>query len=299
LTDEYSLVVINRATLDLTRLLNGAPDSPLVNAALGRASLARYRRDHDPSEADRAIKFAARAAQSGVPPTNIHALIGQINLASGRWKDAIAEFEAELASDPQGASAIEIAKAYEAQGDFYDAIGRYRQIAAERATGDVFAGIGRCEYFLGNFDRAIGAFQKAVELVPTDARSWGGLAVASHFAGQTAKSRNAYRQAADAGLKFLQTREDASTHADVAVWLTHLGEGAKAVDHLESAFQIDHRHPVVAYDAALIAAFAGRLTEATDRLKRAEALGYPRATARVDPQLRELHLHHSGKAEPQ
>jgi len=289
LTDEYSLVGIDKATLDLRRLLSGAPDSPLVNAALGRASLARYRRDHDPSEADRAIKFAVRAAQSEVPPANIHALIGQIDLASGRWKDAIAEFEAELASDPQGTSAIEIARAYEAQGDFYDAIGRYRGIAAERATGDAFAGIGRCEYFLGNFDRAIGAFQKAVELTPTDARSWGGLAVASHFAGQTAKSRNAYRKAVDAGLKFLQTREDAATHADVAVWLAHLGEGAKAVDHLESAFQIDHKHPVVAYDAALIAALAGRLTEASDRLQRAEALGYPHATALVDPQLRELH----------
>jgi serine/threonine protein kinase/tetratricopeptide (TPR) repeat protein len=289
LADEYSLSGIDRATQDLARLLNGAPDSPLVNAALGRAWLARYRRDHDPNEADRAIKFAVRAAQSGVPPANIHALIGHIDLAAGRWKDAVAEFEAELVNDPQGTSAIDIAKAYEAQGDFYDAIGRYQKIVADRAAGDAFAGIGRCEYFLGHFDRATVAFQKAVDLAPTDAESWGGLAVASLFAGQTERSRNAYRRAADAGLEFLQTREDASIHADVAVWLAHLGERSKAVDHLESAFQIDHRHPRVVYDAALIAAFAGRVQEATDRLQSAEALGYPQATARVDPQLRELH----------
>ncbi|HEX9459655.1 MAG TPA: protein kinase, partial [Thermoanaerobaculia bacterium] len=289
LADEYSLAGIDRATRDLTQLLNGARDSPLVNAALGRACLARYRRDHDPNEADRALKFATTAAQSGAPPTNIHALIGQIDLATGRWRDAIGEFEAGLVNDPQGSSALDLAKAYEGQGDFYDAIGRYRRIVADRSTGDAFAGIGRCEYLLGHFDRAMTAFAKAVELAPADARSWGGLAVASHFAGQTSRSQDAYRRAVDLGLKFLQARDDASMHADVAVWLVHLGQSSKATDHLEFAFQIDRRHPVVAYDAALMAALAGRSIEAVDSVQRAETLGYSLAVARVDPQLQAFH----------
>jgi serine/threonine protein kinase/tetratricopeptide (TPR) repeat protein len=289
LADEYSIAGIDRATRDLTQLLNGARDSPLVNAALGRACLARYRRDHNPNEADRAIKFATIAAQSGAPPKNIHALLGQIDLATGRWRDAIAEFETELVNDPQGSSALDLAKAYEGQGDFYDAIGRYRRIVVDRLTGDAFAGIGRCEYLLGHFDRATTAFEKAVQLAPADARSWGGLAVASHFAGQTSRSQDAYRRAVDLGLKFLQTRDDASIHADVAVWLVHLGQSSKATDHLESAFQIDRRHPVVAYDAALMAALAGRSSEAVDSLRRAEALGYSHAAARADPQLQAFH----------
>jgi TolB-like protein/tetratricopeptide (TPR) repeat protein/predicted Ser/Thr protein kinase len=285
LGDESSRDAIDRAIRGLTRLLDGAPHSALVNAALGRAHLARYRRNHEPVDAERAIAFAQKAAQAGAPPGTMHVLIGRVHFATGNWKEAIREFDSELVDAPQGVSQLELAEAYELDGAVHEATARYRRIVAARASAEGFAGIARCAMLSKHFDQAAHAFEQAVALDPAGAQALGGLALSYEMLGKKDEARTAYRRAVGAGLKYVETHADAAAHADIALWLAQLGEGEQAEDHLQSAFELDSRAPAVSFDAGLIATLAGRSSEAAAHIARAKAMGFPQIVIERDPRL--------------
>jgi eukaryotic-like serine/threonine-protein kinase len=285
ISHENDVASLDDAIRRLTPLAEGAPESPLVFAALSRAYLAKFRLRHERVSSDRALSFALRSMQGG------RALIGQVHLETGRWKEAMAAFEEDLLSTaPHAMSALNLAKAYEGDGQYEEAIDHYRR-AEQSPSAEVHAAIGRCEFLLGNYNRAVNAFTESAKIDPSRSRTWAGLAAAKHFlSADEAEIANLYRRATEVGALELRSTNDVSLSAAMAVWLTVLGDSARANDFLETALQTDRRNPAVLLDAARIAIADGQSDQAVEYLNRAVELGHVSAVILRDPAFRSIQV---------
>jgi serine/threonine-protein kinase len=195
---------VDQAVQLLEALAAERPAAPLVQAALGRAYLARFNLTHERKWVDLASSACdrARQLQPGSPEVNV--TLGELYLRTGKPADAVTVYRRSLTARPDNFDAmLGLARAYDGSGDtkrseetykraiqlqpahfagysklagFYFNHGR-REDAAEmfrkvtQLTPDnarAFANLGACYFALGQFDSALEVFQKSLALEPTD-----------------------------------------------------------------------------------------------------------------------------------
>ncbi|HEV2064592.1 MAG TPA: tetratricopeptide repeat protein, partial [Thermoanaerobaculia bacterium] len=344
----------------LTALAAQRPDSPLVQAALGRACLAMFDFTKERTWADKA--FAAADAASKLDPglAESDVLLGETLLKTGRAREAVEAFQRALSTQPTSyearlglgraldatgedgpsetafRSAIELQPAsfaaYNQLGALYYTRGRYPAASdafrkAARLEPDsyrVMSNLGGARTMTGDFAGATDAYRKALALSPTYPSAlsnlglnqlwtghpaeavellgiaakygpnqfdvWGNLGDAHRAVrGQEAKATEAYaRSVALAREQLRLNPRDFRAQSFVATGLAKTGHPDEADKEMRRALVLAPKEPEILSDAAIVAALAGRDSEALDLLKKAIAAGYCGAILARQPEFARL-----------
>jgi serine/threonine-protein kinase len=221
---------IDRALRILEALSRERPASPLVQAAYGRAALAKFNETRDSRWTDRASDAVARAQELAGGTTEVEVTVGELKLQTGQPQQAASAFEQALAAQPNSFDALlGLARAYDESGEFsrseatyrraiglqpsyfggysklggfYFNHGRFREAAdsfrrVTELTPDnakAFSNLGGALLQFGRFDQALEAFRKSVALVPTDL-AWSNIGTLEFYNGHYAAAAEAYEKA--------------------------------------------------------------------------------------------------------
>jgi serine/threonine-protein kinase len=102
--------------------------SASVQAALGRAYLAKFQLTHDAKWANPATAACERAIVADAQNPDVHVTLGELRRLQGHLDDAAKEYKAALAQQPNSADAIlGLAETYKADGKLADAEAAYKK----------------------------------------------------------------------------------------------------------------------------------------------------------------------------
>jgi serine/threonine-protein kinase len=221
---------VDEAARLLEALARENPSSAIVQAALGRAYLARFNLTRDAKWLGPAAAAGDRARQLDPGSPEVSSTLGELYLRTGKAADAVTAYGRALAVQPNNFDAmLGLARAYDASGDisrseetyqraiqlqpayfggysklagFYFTHGRFGPAAemfrkVTQLTPDnarAFANLGPCYFLLGQFDRALEAFQKSLALEPTDL-AYSNIGTAQYYLGLYPDSAVAFEKA--------------------------------------------------------------------------------------------------------
>ncbi len=205
----------------------------------------------------------------------------------GRYEDALEELQRVIELSPDNA------RAYLLMGAAYDYLGfqdeslqatlRSLEIEPTRAG---YRDLGITYYFLGSYEKAAEAYERAVELGPQDHWSWGSLAqVYSIQGGKDVASRAAYDRAillAEAVLE--RNPRDWVTLSRLAVYNVMNGAVELGVARITTAVSEGTHLADVNYHDAVIRWRLGQREQALDAIERAIATGAAPRMIATDPQ---------------
>jgi tetratricopeptide (TPR) repeat protein/TolB-like protein len=161
------------------RALDRDPNYALASAGLGQSYWMRFESTHESRWIEKAEEACRRANLAGAG----HGCLGTIYNGTGKYADAVGEFQQELASDPTSDSAYRgLAYAYEHAGKVSDAERTYRRAIEVRPQ--YWAGynwLGTFLYRYGRYPEAAQAFAKVTEISPDNMRGYynlGGVDIA-------------------------------------------------------------------------------------------------------------------------
>ena len=231
---------VERAVQILQKLAAEKPNSALVQAALGRASLLMFDHTKEPVWADRAITAsnAARALDPELPEVDI--TLGQTLIATGRAKDAVAVFRRALAANPDKVEALlGLGQAYSKLGDRAAAEAALRQAAALQPSFATENQLGAFYAEAGQWAKAADQFRKTVRLWPDSPRALNNLGGVLISACDSAGAMESFHKA-------LAVAPDdpfvASNLGLTQLWTGHFPEAVvsleRAVKHSPSDYQI-------------------------------------------------------------
>jgi serine/threonine protein kinase/tetratricopeptide (TPR) repeat protein len=221
---------IDEAARLLEALARENPSSAIVQAALGRAYLARFNLTRDAKWLGPAAAAVERARQLDPGSPEVSSTLGELYLRTGKTTDAVTAFSGALAAQPNNFDAtLGLARAYDAAGDagrseetykraiqlqpayfggysklggFYFNRGRWDGAAKafQKVTeltpdnADAFSNVGACYFALGEFERALQVFQKSLALDPTDV-AYSNIGTTQYYLRRYADSAAAFEKA--------------------------------------------------------------------------------------------------------
>jgi serine/threonine-protein kinase len=350
---------IDTVVESIRELLETAPDSALVHAALGRAYYMKYGRTYDAQWLERASRSARRAVALDPDAPESQVTLGFVETVHGNYTQAVAAFEAALSRQPASAvAAIGIAQAFAAQNRYdegermyrraieinpgwwfahhllaghywslrryddalrhYDAVvridpnqssgyvgqgtvllarnrlaeaaGKFRKALTLTEDSSAYANLGYCEFYSGQYDRAVETIRNAIRLDPARANYWTYLGEACAFSTKyQSQSPSAYRTAAEkARAELAISPKYARAHASLAIALAHMGDLRGARESIDRARELAPDNASYLVAAARIANLGGQPAEAAALLKSALQQGTPRLEIEKHPEFREL-----------
>jgi tetratricopeptide (TPR) repeat protein len=301
---------VDQAIQLLEALAAERPAAPLVQAALGRAYLARFNLTHDRKWVDLASSACDRARQLQPALPEVNVTLGELYLRTGKPADAVTAYRRSLAAQPNNFDAmLGLARAYDASGDtkrseetykraiqlqpahfagysklagFYFNHGR-REAAAEmfrkvtQLTPDnarAFANLGACYFALGQFDRALEVFQMSLALEPTDL-AYSNIGTVQYYLGRYPESAAAFEKS----LALSPSHYQNWANLGDALRLIP-GREDKAAEAYAKAIALTRGELATNPDDSLVHSYlalclakTGRATEARDHLRKSLASG--------------------------
>ena len=167
---------VERAVAILQKLAEEKPGSALVQAALGRASLAMFDFTKERTWADRAMKSAeaGRALDAELPEVEV--IRGEVLLQTGRAPEAVNAFRRAIASRPASVDAqLGLGRALETAGDRRGAEAAFRRAIELQPSFAVFNQLGGLYYDAGRWGDAAAMFRRAADTAPDSYRAYSNL----------------------------------------------------------------------------------------------------------------------------
>jgi tetratricopeptide (TPR) repeat protein/predicted Ser/Thr protein kinase len=151
--------------------------SASVQAALGRAYLYKFQLTHDPKWALPATAACERAVNADPQNPDVHVTLGDLRRLTGKYPDAIAEYNATLAQEPNNADAIlGMAETYKAAGKVKEAEAAYlKSIELQPNYWGAYNKLGVFYATHARYLEAAHSFEKVVQLVPDNLRGYNNL----------------------------------------------------------------------------------------------------------------------------
>jgi serine/threonine-protein kinase len=190
----------NEASVDdaikILEELAAQSSSASVQAALGRAYLAKFQLTHDAKWAIPAAAAAERAVSSDPQNFELHITLGQLRRLTGQTSAAITELKQALAQQPNSAEAtLELAEAYKAAGSLTDAEAAYKKaIDLQPNYWSCYNKLGAFYFVHGRYADAAQQFQKVVSLVPDNVRGYNNLGGSYQALGRYRDAISLYEQ---------------------------------------------------------------------------------------------------------
>ena len=207
--------------------------SASVQAALGRAYLAKYQLRHDAKWATRAIAPIERAISNDPQNPDTRVTLGELRRLTGRLDDATTEYKAVLIQQPTNADAIlGLAATYDAAGKLTDAEVAYKR--SIELQPNYWAGYNRLGFFYSSrahYSEAAEMFSKVVQLIPDRQRGYNNL-------GSMYLQMGRYDDALKLFLTSISKEPTAQGYSNVGATNYFLGSYADAANALEKATEL-------------------------------------------------------------
>ena len=185
------------AAIAILEQLARSPAAPArVHASLGRAFLSRYRLTRGRTWEYRAVQACECASALDPELPEVQLTLGELLALAGKNEDAAHRFERVLAHEPGWPEALAgLVRAREALGD---------HAGAERACHDAIVArpdawgghyeLGALMFRGGEYERALEAWRRVVELSPDNARGHSVLGAALFYLGRSAEAIESYQR---------------------------------------------------------------------------------------------------------
>jgi len=167
---------VERAVELLRGLAEENPQSALVQAALGRASLAMFDFTKDRGWADRAVRAADAAHTLDPALPEVDVVRGETLMATGRPKEALEAFRSAVAARPSDVDALlGMGHASQLVGDRAAAEAQFRRAIALQPGFAVFNQLGALHADRGHWSDAAAMFRRATDVAPDSYRAYSNL----------------------------------------------------------------------------------------------------------------------------
>jgi tetratricopeptide (TPR) repeat protein len=272
------------ALADLQRALDRDPRSAEAFREIGRAQRALGRT----KEAKEALR---RAAELRPSDWAVHNYLGALYVAENRLAEAEVEFRRVIAlapDNPRGYTNVG-AVCYR-QGRLEEAEGVLRRSVAIRATGPALSNLGATLFFLGHYEGAARALERAVQQNDRDARVWLNFGRAQHESpGLHERARAPLERAIALGEEQLKVNpRDAGLLAELADAHAMLGHAGPARELQARALKLAPDDSGVLRASAEVDEALGHREAALRKVGRALAAGCPRWEIERSPSLAAL-----------
>jgi serine/threonine protein kinase/tetratricopeptide (TPR) repeat protein len=174
-------------------------------------------------------------------------------------------------------------------GRFQEAIDPLQKSLQINPDGQGYSNLGIAYFYLKQYDQAIAAYEKAVQLVPNSDMFVGNLAEAYFLAGQKDRATSTFESAISLAYKDLQVNpRDAQTKGRLALWYGKKGDVKQALKFIGEARSIDPNDVDLIYYQAQAFALSGDKVKALAALREAFKKGQPPQIAQAEPDLQNL-----------
>jgi TolB-like protein/tetratricopeptide (TPR) repeat protein len=206
------------------------PNFADAQAAMCRKQLLSYELSQDAERFGDAERDCQRALQSDDRSSRVRLVLGQLYFASGKYENAIHEFEAALEDNGSLADAhIGLGRALTALGRDAEAESSLRRaIEADVSNWASFNAMGSFLFHQGRFDEAAEFFQMFVSRADDDAQALNNLGAAYYLAGD-------FKAAAKAWDDSLAVKPTRSAYSNTGTMYFYLGDYERAIERYINA----------------------------------------------------------------
>jgi TolB-like protein/tetratricopeptide (TPR) repeat protein len=215
------------------------PDFVNAHAAMCRKQLAAYRISRDAARFGAAEDACQRVLEDDAESADVRTVLGQLYLASGKYENALHEFEQALEDNghlPE--SYVGLARTQAALGRTEEAEANLRRaIETDVSYWASFNAMGNFLFEQARFDEAAEFYQMYVNRVDDDALALNNLGAAYYLAGD-------FRQAAEAWDDSLAIKPTRSAYSNTGTMYFYLGDFERAIERYVNAANLapnDHR----------------------------------------------------------
>jgi serine/threonine protein kinase/tetratricopeptide (TPR) repeat protein len=271
------------AIVELKRALELAPNSDEAYRRLATAYLAGGR-------SDEAIQAYQKAVEMNPYYWVNHNVLGNAYYQLADYGKAAESYRRVIELDPNNPYAYNNLGAVLVQsGKFREAVEPLEKSLQFSADGQAYSNLGIAYFYLKQYDKAIPAYEKAVQLVPTSDMFVGNLAEAYHLVGQADRAQTTFEQAISLAYKELRVNpRDAVTKGRLALWYAKKGDVSQALKFVSEARAIDSNNVDLIYYQAQAFALSGDKVKAVAALHDAFKKGQPPSIAQAEPDLESL-----------
>ena len=272
---------VKEAAQAFRRALAANPDDFQALLGLGGASQAAG----DDATALNAFRRAIQLQPSFFAAYN-H--LGGFFAARGRWTEAADMFRRASRLAPDSYRALSNLGGVSTMScDFGAALDAYRKALALQPNNPVAASnLGVTQLWMGRYPEAVVSLELAARNAPNSYRIMGNLADAYRAVpGKEAKASETYTRAVALAREQLRLNaRDALAHSCVATGLAKNNHAAEAATEMRLALELAPKDPDILLDGAVVAALAGRTSDAIGFLRRSVEAGFCRAIIARQPE---------------
>lgn len=193
------------------RAISLDPNFALAHAGLGESYWKEFEITSDLSLIDLAGVSLERAQSINDQLSPVQYVLGLMNLGTGKYEEAVENFENALLVDPKYTDAyLGIAGTYNAMGDNDRAVETYQKIINQKPEfWKGYKDLGIHYLTLGDMNNAISNFEKVVEITPENSTAYSNLGIAYYYKGESEQAKSMF-------LRSLEIEESALTANNLA-----------------------------------------------------------------------------------
>ncbi len=227
---------VGNAILMLKEALRVDPNFGPAKASLGEAYWRKYSLTRDKAWTEQAKTECDGAVKLGNAGAAGHSCLGLIADGTGRYREAVTEYQRALDLDPNNAnSEIGLALAYEHAGAINEAEQTYQRLVdAHPNSPDSYNSAGSFYWRREQFDKAAQMFQKATVLAPEGYAAYVNLGATYNYMGQ-------YDKAIEPLKKSISIRPSYAAYVNLGSTYIHLRRFADAAAVYEEAIKLSPR----------------------------------------------------------
>ena len=286
-------------SLGLARFVSG--DVPAAKAAfehglvLDPANAGAHRGLGDIAEGEDRLSEAATHYQKAVEldPADweLPRLLGDIPYQAAKYAEALKWYSQAAAAAPDSAVPFRLmGAASHMLGDYPAAASAFQKSLAIQSTPAGYTNLGTALFYQGLYRESLQAFERAVEMAPSNPLVWGNVADAYRWVpGNTQQSLDSYARAVQ--LLRQQLEKDPKHIANrsrLALYLAKSGETSAGLAELAGVLTPDVREVNTLYRGAVTYELAGDRDAALRTLEIALNRGYAVTEVQMDPELAKL-----------
>jgi tetratricopeptide (TPR) repeat protein len=218
---------------------------------------------------------------------SVYKSMGNFLFRTGRYEDALPYYKQVILMQGDSASAFNnIGAAFFMLADFDNAVVAWRRSLDLAPTHSAWMNYGNSLFYQGHFSESVEAYREAVALNDSDFRVWGSLATSCRFAdGEDKCAVDAYEHAIQLIDEVLAINPlDASALSEQAAHFARSGQPDAAHDALRKLDDLQWDDPNVAFFAAVAHFALDEPRVALEFLNTAVIMGYPSFLISADPE---------------
>ena len=227
-------------------------------------------------KADLAAQELKRALQLDPKDWKTYTNLGLDAYQAGRFKDAASAWETALQIEPDNVPVLRnLGAVYHSLARDDDAIAVLQHALEIKPGSDVYTNLGTILFYQGKYDKAVPAFEKAVELGANNYDSWGNLGDAYRWSStKKDQAKPAYRHAVQLVKEEIAKNPDQTDlRVDLAAYLAKSGDKDEALKAMKPVEQVHVTNPSDLYNSALVYELCGKREQALSALLAAVKAG--------------------------